>query len=169
MAVIDYFLQLVIVCVACATTDMYVLVSIVVLLSELVWRVARCTSAAPFYFKPEGYYIDGGLLASNPSLHAVTTIQRHLSREGLGQTVSLVVSAGAGMNPPSKFHRLRINNALGRSVTFPLFMVNLVSVTVLVTDANLFYFTSLRLRVMLFSVMQAVSACVWSRVSCMLD
>ena len=43
------------------------------------------------------------------------------------------------MNLPSKFHRLWISNALVRSITFPLFMVHLVSVTVLVTDAKFLF------------------------------
>ena len=34
----------------------------------LVWEAARASSAAPSYFKPKGNFIDGGVLANNPSL-----------------------------------------------------------------------------------------------------
>ena len=34
----------------------------------LVWEAARASSAAPSYFKPKGKFVDGGVLANNPSL-----------------------------------------------------------------------------------------------------
>ena len=34
----------------------------------LVWEGARASSAAPGYFKPKGKFVDGGVLANNPSL-----------------------------------------------------------------------------------------------------
>ena len=34
----------------------------------LVWEAARASSAAPSYFEPKGNFIDGGVLANNPSL-----------------------------------------------------------------------------------------------------
>ena len=72
---------------------------------EELWKVARCTSAAPLYFKPmersvdQGpaiQYIDGGVRANNPSEDALTIIQEHLQ----GIKVSLVVSIGCGTFPP---------------------------------------------------------------------
>ena len=44
-------------------------------LSELVWKVARYTSAAPIYFTECDEYVDGGMLAKNPSCDALTKIQ----------------------------------------------------------------------------------------------
>jgi calcium-independent phospholipase A2 len=76
---------------------------------DLVWKVARYTSAAPFYFRPEDRYIDGGLLAPNPSLHALTTIQDHLRRSGSDVGVSLVVSIGAGINQISDYSKIKMN------------------------------------------------------------
>ena len=54
---------------SCMHVCMYMdlLVSTVVLLSELIWRVAHYTSAAPFYCKPKGYYIDGFYLPIIPA------------------------------------------------------------------------------------------------------
>ena len=34
----------------------------------LVWQAARASSAAPSYFKPADKFVDGGILANNPSL-----------------------------------------------------------------------------------------------------
>ncbi len=45
---------------------------------ELVWKVARYTSAAPVFFKECDGYIDGGVLANNPSLEALSRIQKYL-------------------------------------------------------------------------------------------
>ena len=44
-------------------------------LSELVWRVACYTSAAPIYFTECDEYVDSGILANNPSCDALTKIQ----------------------------------------------------------------------------------------------
>jgi patatin-like phospholipase/acyl hydrolase len=46
---------------------------------ELVWRVARATTAAPGYFKKfiideKGPLFDGGLTANNPTLTALSFI-----------------------------------------------------------------------------------------------
>ena len=77
------------------------------LIVEELWKVARCTSAAPLYFKPMEIcrdngpaiqYIDGGVRASNPSEDALTIIQDHL--RGANIKVSLVVSCGCGSFPP---------------------------------------------------------------------
>lgn len=41
---------------------------------QLVWRAARSSGAAPTYFRPIGRFLDGGLLANNPTLDAMTEI-----------------------------------------------------------------------------------------------
>ncbi|XP_012928017.1 85/88 kDa calcium-independent phospholipase A2 isoform X3 [Heterocephalus glaber] len=41
---------------------------------QLVWRAARSSGAAPTYFRPNGRFLDGGLLANNPTLDAMTEI-----------------------------------------------------------------------------------------------
>lgn len=44
---------------------------------QLVWRAARSSGAAPTYFRPMGRFLDGGLLANNPTLDAITEIHRY--------------------------------------------------------------------------------------------
>ena len=95
-----------------------------------VWKVARYTSAAPFYFTARDNYVDGGLLANNPSLHALSTIQDHLRSEGHGTGVSLVVSVGSGTNPPRTYKNMEISNFLQylyKHVEFLHFMADVVS------------------------------------------
>lgn len=47
------------------------------LLEQLVWRAARSSGAAPTYFRPMGRFVDGGLLANNPTLDAMTEIHQY--------------------------------------------------------------------------------------------
>lgn len=44
---------------------------------QLVWRAARSSGAAPTYFRPNGRFLDGGLLANNPTLDAMTEIHEY--------------------------------------------------------------------------------------------
>lgn len=44
---------------------------------QLVWRAARSSGAAPTYFRPIGRFLDGGLLANNPTLDAMTEIHEY--------------------------------------------------------------------------------------------
>lgn len=78
--------------------------------AELVWEVARYTSAAPFYFTSKNNYVDGGLLANNPSEYALTAIQDHIRKRGLSTPVSLLVSVGAGINPAKEYRDLNISS-----------------------------------------------------------
>ena len=41
---------------------------------ELVWKVARYTSAAPLFFSEMDHYVDGAVLANNPCEYALTAI-----------------------------------------------------------------------------------------------
>ncbi|XP_027727331.1 85/88 kDa calcium-independent phospholipase A2 isoform X5 [Vombatus ursinus] len=72
---------------------------------QLVWRAARSSGAAPTYFRPIGRFLDGGLLANNPTLDAMTEIHEYnqdMIRKGQGHKVkrlSLVVSLGTGKAP----------------------------------------------------------------------
>ena len=49
--------------------------------TELIWKVARYTSAAPVYFKPMNNFVDGGVRANNPSNFALTKIQQFLDEQ----------------------------------------------------------------------------------------
>lgn len=44
---------------------------------QLVWRAARATGAAPSYFRAFGRFLDGGLIANNPTLDAMTEIHEY--------------------------------------------------------------------------------------------
>jgi len=67
--------------------------------AEHVWKVGRYTSAAPFYFTEQDNYIDGGLIANNPSEDCLTAIQQYYRQRGLKLPISLLVSIGSGRNP----------------------------------------------------------------------
>ena len=95
-----------------------------------MWKVACYTSAAPFFFSPRDNYLDGGLLANNPSLHALSTIQDHLRSEGTGTGVSLLVSVGAGLNPPKAYKGMEISNILQYILKHGRFLQFMVDVAV---------------------------------------
>uniref|UniRef100_W5KAV6 phospholipase A2 n=1 Tax=Astyanax mexicanus TaxID=7994 RepID=W5KAV6_ASTMX len=68
---------------------------------QLVWRAARSSGAAPTYFRPMGRFLDGGLLANNPTLDAMTEIHhynRALKNQGVCK-LGVVVSLGTGKPP----------------------------------------------------------------------
>lgn len=77
-----------------------VVVVVVVVPTELVWKVARYTSAGPIYFSSMDDYVDGGVLANNPSASGLTEIQDFYQRRGQKLPISLIVSVGGG-KPPS--------------------------------------------------------------------
>ncbi|KAI1886694.1 hypothetical protein AGOR_G00198430 [Albula goreensis] len=72
---------------------------------QCVWRAARSSGAAPTYFRPMGRFLDGGLLANNPTLDAMTEIHQYnkaLRAQGKGnqvQRLGVVVSLGTGKPP----------------------------------------------------------------------
>lgn len=72
---------------------------------QLVWRAARSSGAAPTYFRPMGRFLDGGLLANNPTLDAMTEIHQYnkaLKAQGREVEVcrlGVVVSLGTGKPP----------------------------------------------------------------------
>ncbi|KAM4585221.1 85/88 kDa calcium-independent phospholipase A2 isoform 2-T3 [Odontesthes bonariensis] len=72
---------------------------------QLVWRAARSSGAAPTYFRPMGRFLDGGLLANNPTLDAMSEIHQYnkaLKAEGQNgdiKKLGIVVSLGTGKPP----------------------------------------------------------------------
>ena len=66
---------------------------------EEVWKVARYTCAAPTIFKEMDDFVDGGLLAQNPSTLGIARIQEYYQAKGQTLPVSLVVSIGSGIPP----------------------------------------------------------------------
>ncbi|KAK9880834.1 hypothetical protein WA026_013160 [Henosepilachna vigintioctopunctata] len=79
---------------------------------QFIWEVGRATGAAPTYFRAHGRYLDGGLIANNPTLDALTEIHEHcvalkaVGREEEAAPVSLVVSIGTGHIPVSDVKNL---------------------------------------------------------------
>ena len=67
-----------------------------------MWLAARCTSAAPILFSEHDNYVDGGILANNPSESGLTKIQNFYRDRGEKLPISLVVSVGGGKNPVIK-------------------------------------------------------------------
>jgi len=72
---------------------------------QFVWKTARSSGAAPTYFRPCGCFLDGGLIANNPTLDTLTeihTINKALdvvNRESDKLSLDLVVSLGTGAIP----------------------------------------------------------------------
>uniref|UniRef100_A0A3B5AJJ0 phospholipase A2 n=1 Tax=Stegastes partitus TaxID=144197 RepID=A0A3B5AJJ0_9TELE len=72
---------------------------------QLVWRAARSSGAAPTYFRPMGRFLDGGLLANNPTLDAMSEIHQYNkalkaeSHEENIKKLGIVVSLGTGKPP----------------------------------------------------------------------
>ena len=72
---------------------------------QLLWKAARATGAAPSYFRAFGRFLDGGLIANNPTLDAITEIHEYnlalkaTDRDHKVIPLSLVVSCGTGLVP----------------------------------------------------------------------
>ena len=49
--------------------------------AEFVWKAARYTSAAPVFFAECDNYVDGGVVANNPTTFALPEIQEFLTRK----------------------------------------------------------------------------------------
>ena len=80
--------------------------------TEEAWKVGRYTSAAPTYFSQADNYLDGCLLAFNPTEDAIATIQDHYNKRDLHLPISLVVSLGSGKNPPTLDEKTDITSEL---------------------------------------------------------
>ena len=72
--------------------------------SELkVYEASLATSAAPFYFPSfQDKFLDGGCMANNPTLDAMTEILEQAQRESKPVKISMVVSLGTGEVPVTK-------------------------------------------------------------------
>jgi len=75
---------------------------------QTVWRAARSSGAAPTYFRAMGRFIDGGLIANNPTMDIMTEIhERNCALRAVGrvndvQEIGVVVSLGTGDPPVEK-------------------------------------------------------------------
>ncbi|KAL5289787.1 PLA2G6 family protein [Megaselia abdita] len=81
---------------------------------QLVWRAARATGAAPSYFRAFGRFLDGGLIANNPTLDAMTEIHEYnmalksVGRDEEAIPISCVVSLGTGLIPVTELKEIDV-------------------------------------------------------------
>ncbi|XP_075228914.1 calcium-independent phospholipase A2 VIA isoform X2 [Lycorma delicatula] len=72
---------------------------------QMLWHAARASGAAPSYFRSCDRFLDGGLIANNPTLDAITEIHEYnLALKAVGRgseacPLSVVVSLGTGCIP----------------------------------------------------------------------
>ena len=65
-----------------------------------VWKAARASSAAPTYFPAfEKKFLDGGVIANNPTLDAMAEVLLSEAKEGRNVKIGCVVSLGTGVVP----------------------------------------------------------------------
>ena len=66
----------------------------------MAWEAARASSAAPIYFHPfNDKYVDGAVMANNPTLDAMAEIFQQGKRESKDVRLGLVFSIGTGVAP----------------------------------------------------------------------
>ena len=79
---------------------------------QFVWKAARASGAAPSFFRPEGNFVDGGIISNNPSLDLLTEIaeynvaQRAIGHEEEVVKPTILVSLGTGVIPLKKVNWL---------------------------------------------------------------
>ncbi|KAL5484164.1 hypothetical protein EMCRGX_G020615 [Ephydatia muelleri] len=74
-----------------------------------VWEAARATTAAPIYFPPHcDKYIDGGVMANNPTLSGMSEIFIAQEEEGKAAKFGLVVSIGTGYIAPMQVDHIGV-------------------------------------------------------------
>ncbi|XP_059178453.1 85/88 kDa calcium-independent phospholipase A2-like [Physella acuta] len=72
---------------------------------QKIWEAARCSGAAPTYFRGYGPFLDGGLISNNPTLDVLTEIHeynmglRMLNRGSETRPIGCVISVGCGRIP----------------------------------------------------------------------
>ena len=82
------------------------------ILTELVWKVARYTSAAPMFFNEFENYVDGGVICNNPTDYGLTAIQNFCRQTNNNIPIAAVVSVGTGVYPASKLGNVDAQEAL---------------------------------------------------------
>ena len=66
-----------------------------------IWEAARITSAAPTYLMSFQHFLDGGMMANNPTVDALVEMnQQSLKEKGHPLKISCVLSLGSGQSKP---------------------------------------------------------------------
>lgn len=84
---------------------------------QIAWKAVRASGAAPTYFRASGAFLDGGLVANNPTLDAMAEFKHYnnalkaVGRDAEAEELNLVVSIGTGKFPitptePIDVHRM---------------------------------------------------------------
>ncbi|KAJ8679243.1 hypothetical protein QAD02_015030 [Eretmocerus hayati] len=109
---------------------------------QLLWKAARATGAAPSYFRAFGRFLDGGLIANNPTLDAMTEIHEYnlaleaCERAEEAEPLALVVSIGTGAIPLSQLQNVDVYRPEGIFDTAKLAMGLHVLAELLVDQAT---------------------------------
>jgi calcium-independent phospholipase A2 len=75
---------------------------------QIAWKACRASGAAPTYFQASGPFLDGGLIANNPTLDAMSEFRyynnalRAVGRGEEREKLDLVLSLGTGRFPLTK-------------------------------------------------------------------
>lgn len=78
------------------------------LVNEYLWKACRASGAAPTYFKHYESFIDGGMMANNPTLDSITENENYnvalemMKQEHECEHLNLVLSIGTGRFPRKK-------------------------------------------------------------------
>jgi calcium-independent phospholipase A2 len=68
---------------------------------QLIWKAARATSSVPVFFHPQDHvYVDGGLIANNPTTDAIIDMYDHARKEDKKLELKFVLSLGTGIDTP---------------------------------------------------------------------
>jgi patatin-like phospholipase/acyl hydrolase len=74
------------------------------------WEAARITSAVPVCFKSyQGKFLDGGVMANNPTLDAITEIHNQSMIESTNDKLKFVLSLGSGVSKAKPISNIDIN------------------------------------------------------------
>ena len=69
---------------------------------QLIWKAARATSSVPIFFHPQdNKYLDGGLIANNPTTDAIIDMLEYAKKNGIDKPkIKMVLSLGCGQDKP---------------------------------------------------------------------
>uniref|UniRef100_A0A0K0E0A1 phospholipase A2 n=1 Tax=Strongyloides stercoralis TaxID=6248 RepID=A0A0K0E0A1_STRER len=83
-----------------------------------IWKALRCSTAAPTYFEAvDNKYIDGGVMANNPTINTIADIQLYNTalnaKNQKPHEISCILSIGTGKNPKKTVESLNVNLPTG--------------------------------------------------------
>ncbi len=83
-----------------------------------IWETARISSAAPTYFMSYDHFIDGGLMANNPTVDAIVEMNdQSMKLNGQPLKLSCVLSMGSGQDKPIDINNIDVS---GQSSADPI-------------------------------------------------